>query len=168
MRARVAMRDRHAAELTHDLRRVMRARLSGRERTYQTLRLTLETFDLRRRLAGVRTRLVAADGRLSSALRRRTHRSDARLRTAAARLDSLSPLAVLGRGYAVCWNHDRTQIIRDATAVTAGDPVRVMLERGELECEVMRTSTAPMVPAPPGARSPEPEAGEPKAGDPEA
>jgi exodeoxyribonuclease VII large subunit len=136
MRTRLAMRERHAAELTHDLSRIVRARLSARERRYQSLRLTLETFDLRRRFAGVRTRLVAADGRLLSALRRRTHAADGRLRTAAARLDSLSPLAVLGRGYAVCWNQDRTQILRDASAVAPGDDVRVTLERGELHCEV--------------------------------
>ena len=41
--------------------------------------------------------------------------------TAAARLESLSPLAVLGRGYAVCWNADRTAIIREASATKAGD-----------------------------------------------
>jgi exodeoxyribonuclease VII large subunit len=136
MRARLVMRDRHAAELSHELRRTMRARLSGRERAYQTLRLKLETFDLRRRFAGVRTRLVGADGRLAAAVRRRTTRWDARLRSAAARLDTLSPLAVLGRGYAVCWNHDRTQIVRDAAAVAPGDAVRVTLERGELSCRV--------------------------------
>ena len=53
-----------------------------------------------------------------------------------ARLESLSPLAVLGRGYAVCWNEDRTRIIRDASAVESGERVRVTLEHGELECEV--------------------------------
>jgi exodeoxyribonuclease VII large subunit len=138
IRSRLAVRDRHAAELTHDLRRTMRARLSTRERAYQALRRNLETFDLRRRLAGVRTRLVSSDGRLASALRRNTHRADGRLRTAAARLDSLSPLAVLGRGYAVCWNTDRTQVIRDVATVQAGDHVRVTLERGELECDVRK------------------------------
>jgi exodeoxyribonuclease VII large subunit len=138
IRSRLAVRDRHAAELTHDLRRTMRARLSARERAYQALRRNLETFDLRRRLAGVRTRLVSGDARLATALRRNTHRADARLQTAAARLDSLSPLAVLGRGYAVCWNTDRTQVIRDAATVQAGDHVRVTLERGELECDVRK------------------------------
>jgi exodeoxyribonuclease VII large subunit len=135
-RARLAMRGRHAAELEHELRRAIRARLSRRERTYQRLRLTLETFDLRRRLGRVRTRLVTAEGRLSTAVTRATHACDARLRGTAARLDSLSPLAVLGRGYAVCWNADRTQVIRDASTVEPGDRVRVTLNRGELECEV--------------------------------
>jgi exodeoxyribonuclease VII large subunit len=137
MRSQLATRDRQAAELTHDLRRTIRARLSSGERSYRSLRLTLETFDLRRRFAAVRTRLVSADAGLSSALRRRTHGYDARLGRAAARLDSLSPLAVLGRGYAVCWNHDRTRIIRDAATVTPGEAVRVTLERGELDCEVI-------------------------------
>jgi exodeoxyribonuclease VII large subunit len=58
------------------------------------------------------------------------------LRGAAARLESLSPLAVLARGYAVCWNEDRTAIIRDAAAVERGERVHVKLERGELDCAV--------------------------------
>jgi exodeoxyribonuclease VII large subunit len=62
--ARVALRARHAADLTHALRRAGRTSLARRERAYQSLRLLLETFDLRRRLGGVRTRLVAAEGRL--------------------------------------------------------------------------------------------------------
>ena len=136
VQARLAMRGRRAADLTHRLGRMMRADLSARERRYQQLRLTLETFDLRRRLAAVRTRLVAADGRLAGAATKRQHGYDARLRNAAARLDALSPLAVLGRGYAVCWNADRTRVVRDAAAVAAGEAVRVTLDRGELECRV--------------------------------
>ena len=136
MHGRLAMRGRHAADLTHDLRRALDAHVAARERAYQTLRLTLETFDLRRRLGGVRTRLVAADATLAGAAAASVHRADRRLRGAAARLDALSPLAVLGRGYAVCWNADRTAVIRDAAAVASGDRLRVTLARGELDCHV--------------------------------
>jgi exodeoxyribonuclease VII large subunit len=135
-RAHVALRGRHAAELGHEMRRAARALVAMRERRYQALRLTLETFDLRRRLGAVGTRLVAADGRLGAAIARVQRVHDTRLRTLAARLDSLSPLAVLARGYAVCWNADRTQVIRDATSVAPGDRVRVTLGRGEIDCEV--------------------------------
>ena len=63
-------------------------------------------------------------------------RARARLATLSARLDSLSPLAVLARGYAVCWNAERTEIIRQAAVVSPGDRVRVTLQEGELDCEV--------------------------------
>jgi exodeoxyribonuclease VII large subunit len=135
-RGRLAMRGRHAADLGHQLHRAMRAQLAMRERAYHVRRLKLDTFDLRRRLESVRTRLVAGDGRLQAASVRVLHGQDARLRGAVARLESLSPLAVLGRGYAVCWNDERTRIIRDAAAVNPGDRVHVTLERGELDCEV--------------------------------
>jgi exodeoxyribonuclease VII large subunit len=79
---------------------------------------------------------VAGEGRLSAVRDRQRQALDARLGAAVARLESLSPLAVLARGYAVCWNGDRTQVIRDAASVTIGDRVTVTVERGELGCEV--------------------------------
>ena len=137
-RGRVAMRGRHAAELSHGLARVSRAQLSGKQRRLQQLRRLLDTLNLGRRFAAIRTRLVSADGRLVAAARRRQHRSLAQLRDCASRLDALSPLAVLGRGYAVCWNADRTRVLRDAAAVRPGDRVKVTLARGELDCDVRR------------------------------
>src|SRR5476651_2522845 len=57
-RGRVAMRGRHAAELSHALARVVRAGLASRERRRQQLERQLTTFDAGRRLASIRTRLV--------------------------------------------------------------------------------------------------------------
>jgi exodeoxyribonuclease VII large subunit len=133
---RLAMRGRHVGELANELGRALRARLGARARLHQSLQRTLDTFDIRRRLGRIRIRLTAAEGRLTGAAAQSRHRSDARFRAAAARLEALSPLAVLGRGYAVCWNAGRTAVVRDADAVASGDQVRVTLARGELECEV--------------------------------
>jgi exodeoxyribonuclease VII large subunit len=118
----------------------IRGQVAARQRSYQSLLRTLETFDLRRRLGRVRTRLMAADGRLAGATVKSRHRADGRLRATAARLEALSPLAVLGRGYAVCWNADRTTVVRDAARVAQGDRVRVTLARGELDCHVIDRS----------------------------
>ena len=137
---RIAMRGRDTADLSHALTRALRLRVSTRERRLAQLRRELETFDLGRRLATIRTRLTAADGRLHGAAQRRHHRATLRLRETAGRLESLSPLAVLSRGYAVAWNDDRTAALRDAATIAPGDRVRVTLARGELDCTVDATS----------------------------
>ena len=137
--ARLAMRGRHCAETTHALRHAARALVNRRVRSYQALRLQLDQFDLRRRLGTVRAKLVAAENSLRAAGIQRHHRAEARLHTCAARLDSLSPLAVLGRGYAVVWDESRTRVIRKSVEVKPGDKVRVTLSEGELKCDVTTT-----------------------------
>ena len=134
--ARLALRGRHVAELSHELRAAVGAILIGKERQHRAVRARLDAHDMRRRLVAIRGQLSAADARLRAAAARRHERAQARVGTLAARIDTLSPLAVLGRGYAVCWNADRTAIVRRASAVQPGDHVRVTLHEGELYCEV--------------------------------
>jgi exodeoxyribonuclease VII large subunit len=136
---RVALRARHASELRHALTHLVRANVAAQTRRLQQIDRRLEGRAPGRRLAAIRTRLVAAEGRLDGAMARRRHHADARMRGLAGRLSSLSPLAVLARGYAVCWNQDRTSVVRDSAAVHPGEQVRVTLARGELECEVRQS-----------------------------
>jgi exodeoxyribonuclease VII large subunit len=119
----------------------MAARLSRQAQRFDALRRRLEARDVHRVVATLRTRIVAADGRLAAAIGRRRQSASARAATLAARLDALSPLAVLARGYAVCWNAERTSIIRSATSVATGETVHVRLADGELTCEVREQAT---------------------------
>ena len=139
--ARLALRGRHCAETTHALRHAARATIARRLRAYQALRLQLEQFDLRRRLGGLHARLAGVDGNLRAAAQHRRHRAERRLQGCAARLDSLSPLAVLARGYAVVWDESRSRVIRRADEVKPGDRIRATLAEGELGCTVDRTTS---------------------------
>jgi exodeoxyribonuclease VII large subunit len=53
----------------------------------------------------------------------------------AGRLDSLSPLACLARGYAVCFRPSG-EVVRRAGDIAPGEPVTVRLGEGRLDCRV--------------------------------
>jgi exodeoxyribonuclease VII large subunit len=150
-RGRLAMRGRHVAELSASLRHAAVAGLGKRSRRTEQLRRALAESDPRHRLATMRARLAGDDNRLAQALTRRRHAADSRFTALAGRLDTLSPLAVLARGYAVCWNASRTAVLRSAQGVAAGDSIVVTLGEGELSCDV--TDTRPGRPGGDGGES---------------
>ncbi|HET7344047.1 MAG TPA: exodeoxyribonuclease VII large subunit [Methylomirabilota bacterium] len=77
-------------------------------------------------------------GRLERGAHRALDRARHRVAADAGRLDSLSPLAVLGRGYSLTRAADG-RIVRSWRDVGAGDPVRVLLHDGSLDCRVDAT-----------------------------
>jgi len=83
-------------------------------------------------------RLAALDNRIQAAMGDQVRARDARLGATAARTEALSPLAVLGRGYALCQT-SAGLVIRDASDTNIGDTVEVRLARGRLHCEVTQT-----------------------------
>ena len=137
---RLAVRGGHVSELAAALRQRMSQSVARRSRRQELLRRSLDQFDPRHRLAAVRTRLVSREAQLAAAVRRRISGMQGRFGSLAARVEGLSPLAVLGRGYSVTWNASRTKIVRDASTLKPGDRVHVTLERGELEATVDVTS----------------------------
>jgi len=133
---RIAVRGRHVSELAAALRQRVSQSVAKRVRRQELLRRSLDQFDPRHRLGAVRTQLVARDGRLQAAVRRRVTIAQGKIGALAARIDGLSPLAVLGRGYSVTWDGSRTRIIRDAATLKPGDRVNVTLERGTFDATV--------------------------------
>ena len=137
--ARVAGHGRYAAELSHRLNSAIASTVGRRERDTHTVRLRLEALSLGRRLGQIRARLVSARTQLAHATRHAHADRATRLRAAVGRLEVLSPLAVLSRGYAVCWTADRSVVVREAASVRPGQSVTVTLHKGELDCEVRST-----------------------------
>jgi exodeoxyribonuclease VII large subunit len=90
------------------------------------------------RLATGAHRLQHLGGRLRAEMTRTLDRSHARLGRTVGQLDSLSPLAVLGRGYSVTRRLDGS-IVRRARDVTPGDDVHVLVQEGSLDCQVTHT-----------------------------
>ena len=58
------------------------------------------------------------------------------------KLDSLSPLSILKRGYSITRKLPSLQILRDASDVKGGDKVEVRLDKGVLLCGVEKTGRA--------------------------
>ena len=136
IQTRVSNRERRVGELSARLRRALARRHQSARQQVGALAERLAAVDQRRRLARLRARLAEAKGRLAPATRARHHRAALAFGSLAGRLDALSPLAVLGRGYAVCFAEDGRTVLRDATATRDGDTVHVRLEHGRLACTV--------------------------------
>ncbi len=91
------------------------------------------------RLLNARGALLRMDDALLAFGERMTDAPRARLAQHAARLEALSPLASLSRGYAVVQRFDDGRILRRAKDAPPGTEVSVTLAEGVLECRVTKT-----------------------------
>ena len=89
---------------------------------------------LERRLDDARAELVALTSDLSDDFAGRLVRARGDLATLAARLDAMSPLKVLARGYAIVTTNGRA--VRAAAEVGPGDMLSVRVADGTFDAEV--------------------------------
>jgi exodeoxyribonuclease VII large subunit len=124
--------------MTVRLRRGMRGEVSHAAHRVALATRALRASDPVARVTGGRHRLAGLESRLIASFTRRCDRARAGLRAAVARLDALSPLAVLGRGYSLTRTASG-EFVRSAGQVKSGDDVRVLLQRGSLDARVTAT-----------------------------
>jgi exodeoxyribonuclease VII large subunit len=118
--------ERRAAE-------ALRARVRNSGSKLQDARRRLEATDFRTLIAVKSSRLDALDQRLSRAAQRNLEAKGANLAVAASKLDMLSPLAVLGRGYALV-KDEAGNLIPRAAMVKTGQKLALRFEDGEVDC----------------------------------
>jgi exodeoxyribonuclease VII large subunit len=81
-----------------------------------------------------------ADQQLKNSLQKSLQIHQKTLSNLAGKLDVLSPLSTLQRGFSIASDKDN-KIIRSAKEVTAGDKIRVQLMQGSLKCTVEESSS---------------------------
>jgi exodeoxyribonuclease VII large subunit len=132
-------RIRNHAQRVDDLVRRAESALGRRaDAARQALRrgqAQLEAFRWERQIAARRERAANLERRLDASARGRVQARRAALARAAGKLDSLSPLAVLSRGYALAFDA-AGRVVRTSAEVAVGDAVRVRLGAGALETRV--------------------------------
>jgi len=97
-------------------------------------RLRRASPGLRIRQYGLTVGRLRAD--LDAAIRHARERKQQSLHSLIGRLNALSPLATLQRGYAVVRSLPKREIVREAASLRPGDEVETLLARGRLLCKV--------------------------------
>ena len=119
------------------------AQLRRRQARIAELAAAVLRHDPRRALAQAREQLLALRARLDRSIERLVHSSASSLSALDARLHSLSPLAVLERGYALVLSPDGA-LIRSTANLAPGDAVTTRLSDGSFVSRVeTTTSNAP-------------------------
>jgi exodeoxyribonuclease VII large subunit len=133
----IHQRQQKVDDLTHRMEVAERQVLQQMHRRWETISAAVRHYDLRLILSGMRRELESGTTALVSVMRnvmlQHKVRSD-RLRTA---MESLSPLAVLERGYALVFDSEG-RLLKDARGLRVGEEIKARLARGEITAAVTK------------------------------
>ncbi len=110
---------------------LLRERVKGVDASLRVLNPRMRVRALREHLQGIRMQLQREAPRLLLPRRER-------VKMFSSRLEALSPLKVLSRGYAIVTRPPGGPILRDAAALSRRERIGIRLHRGEVECIVDR------------------------------
>lgn len=125
-------------DINSRMREAFGERIEKHEQRLEGLTNRISPLRLASRLNAKKTRLALLRQQQSAAIKRTVDAKDERLKIAMARLDALSPLAVLNRGYSIVQN-EKGIILRDAENAKPDERVKIRLARGTIEARVLES-----------------------------
>jgi exodeoxyribonuclease VII large subunit len=151
LRDAVSRRQQRLDDLSYRMEAAVRRRLQAPGRSLVTLEARLQRQAPTVRLTSAQHRLAHASVALRRSANSLSLRRATRLNQLTARLEALSPLAVLNRGYALVYLQGEAGVpgeagetlLRSSTEVHPGQQIRARLASGSLQAQVTATETPP-------------------------
>lgn len=129
-------RGQHLDHLDIRLGRAIHQQLQMRRNQVETRHARLLLNGPRNQISRIRLQTRHLHDRLARGMRYTLQQRKQEIASHAASLDQISPLSVLGRGYALLSNPQTGQLIRRAADAAPGDALHARLGEGSLRCTV--------------------------------
>jgi exodeoxyribonuclease VII large subunit len=130
-----------AGRLAMRLAQAMRTRINPYRLTFERSAARLSEANLRTQVTDAHVQLDRSLDRLEAAMRSVLDQKRLLLVADSRRLDVVSPLRVLARGYAVIINARDGSAVSDAAEVEVGDELEIRLSRGNLRARTIHRGT---------------------------
>ena len=134
----------HADEIVTQLADALRTRLDRLRRRFTVAGTRLTSVDLRARLRVLSNRLEQRSAGLGVRIERALAVKRQHVERLRVQLEERSPLWVLERGYAICYDA-AGNVVRMADRVEVGEAIRVQLSRGNLGARVTERMSEPKI-----------------------
>jgi exodeoxyribonuclease VII large subunit len=133
----IHQRQQRLDDLTHRMEVAERQLLERMRRRWETISAAVRHYDLRLVLAGMRKELESWTAALVAVTRNVLLQHKVRSERLQTALQSLSPLAILDRGYALVFDSEG-KLLKDARKVKVGEEIAVRMAHGELRAEITK------------------------------
>jgi exodeoxyribonuclease VII large subunit len=134
----ISRRAQRLDELTYRLASGYQRQLRELHRRLDVASARVRHFDFRRSLAITRAQLGTGSDAVARAMRARISGHRSQLNQLFAKLDALSPIKILERGYALVFDA-RGGLIKDVTQLSVGEQISARVARGSFTAEVKET-----------------------------
>jgi len=124
-------------DLAHRLELAQRQLLGQMRQHWETVSAAVRHYDLRLVLSGMRKELASGTAALVAVMRNLLLQYKVRSERLHTALESLSPLAILERGYALVFDSEG-KLLKDARRLKVGDEISARLAHGEIHAAVTR------------------------------
>jgi exodeoxyribonuclease VII large subunit len=133
----IRQRQQKLDDLAHRMELAERALLEKSRRRWETVSAAVRHYDVRLVLGGMRRELDSRTAALVSVMRNVLLQHRVRAERLQMALQSLSPLAILDRGYALVFDSEG-KLLKDADATKVGDEISARLAHGRVQANVTK------------------------------